>query len=176
MITRDQLISIGRYNKPHGVNGELSATLDVDAGLLSHFRCLVSDIDGIFVPFFVEHIRTKNATSALLTIDGIGDETEATLLVNKDIYVLKDEYEQLAQDEDTDEYPIDFFVGYKIYDADRLVGEITDVNDATENVLFVVDRPDSSQVYVPAVDDLIVEINEDRKVIVMNLPEGLLSI
>ena len=30
MITADQLIEIGRYNKAHGINGEISATFDCD--------------------------------------------------------------------------------------------------------------------------------------------------
>lgn len=47
MITRDELIEIGVYNKPHGVNGEISATIDCELDIISQFSCLVSDIDGI---------------------------------------------------------------------------------------------------------------------------------
>lgn len=176
MINREQLIAIGHYNKPHGVNGELSATFDVDVELLPHFSCLVSDIDGIYVPFFVEGVRAKNVSTALVDIDGINDETEATLLVNKEIFVLKTQYEQLSHDEDSDEYPPDYFIGFKVWDGDDFVGNVTDVNDATQNVLFVIKREDGTEVNVPAVDDLILEIDEKQKKIVMNLPEGLLSI
>jgi 16S rRNA processing protein RimM len=89
MITRDELISIGHYNKPHGVAGEISATVDVDFDVLRSLSCLVSEVDGIFVPFFVNACRPKSGQTVLLTIDGINNETEATLLVNADIYALK---------------------------------------------------------------------------------------
>ena len=48
MITREELIAIGHYNKPHGVAGELSATVDVEIDVLGALSCLVSEMDGIY--------------------------------------------------------------------------------------------------------------------------------
>ena len=176
MITRDELIAIGHYNKPHGVAGELSATVDVDLEVLRGLSCLVSDIDGIFVPFFVNAIRPKSVDTMLLTIDGIENEKEATRLVNRDIYALKRDYQQESIDADADGYPLDFFIGFELRDSDgSRVGEITDVDEQTENAIFVVDR-DGSEIMVPATDDLIVEFDVDNKLMVMDLPEGLLDL
>ncbi len=177
MILRDDIIEIGCYNKPHGVNGEISATLDVDIDLLDSFSCLISDIDGIFVPFFVEKKRPKGASTALLTIDGITSEVQAALLVNKDIHVLKSEYEKLSDDEDCDELPIDFFIGFELTASDGTqVGTIVDVDDATENVLFIVERPDGDEIPVPAADELIVALDVEARTIEMDLPQGLLEL
>ncbi len=176
MITRDELIAIGHYNKPHGVAGELSATVDVELEVLGGLSCLVSDIDGIFVPFFVNAIRPKSGDTVLLTIDGIVNEKEAAPLVNRDIYALKREYRQESIDADADGYPLDFFIGFELRDSDgSRVGEITDVDEQTENAIFVVDR-DGSEIMVPATDDLIVEFDVDNKLMVMDLPEGLLDL
>ncbi len=176
MITRDELIAIGHYNKPHGVAGELSATVDVELEVLSGLSCLVSDIDGIFVPFFVNAIRPKSGDTVLLTIDGIENEIEAARLVNRDIYALKRDYQQESIDADADGYPLDFFIGFELRDSDgSRVGEITDVDEQTENAIFVVDR-DGSEIMVPATDDLIVEFDVDNKLMVMDLPEGLLDL
>jgi 16S rRNA processing protein RimM len=176
MITRDELIAIGHYNKPHGVAGELSATVDVDLEVLRGLSCLVSAIDGIFVPFFVNAIRPKSVDTMLLTIDGIENEKEAARLVNRDIYALKRDYQQESIDADADGYPLDFFIGFELRDSDgSRVGEITDVDEQTENAIFVVDR-DGSEIMVPATDDLIVEFDVDNKLMVMDLPEGLLDL
>lgn len=176
MITRDELIAIGHYNKPHGVAGELSATVDVDLEVLRGLSCLVSDIDGIFVPFFVNAIRPKSGDTVLMTIDGIVNEKEAARLVNRDIYALKRDYQQESIDADADGYPLDFFIGFELRDSDgSRVGEITDVDEQTENAIFVVDR-DGSEIMVPATDDLIVEFDVDNKLMVMDLPEGLLDL
>ena len=176
MITRDELIAIGHYNKPHGVAGELSATVDVELEVWSGLSCLVSDIDGIFVPFFVNAVRPKSVDTMLLTIDGIENEKEAARLVNRDIYALKRDYQQESIDADADGYPLDFFIGFELRDSDgSRVGEITDVDEQTENAIFVVDR-DGSEIMVPATDDLIVEFDVDNKLMVMDLPEGLLDL
>ena len=79
MIVRDQLIAVGRFNKAHGVNGEVQATLDIDADLLPRLRCIVTDVDGIYVPFFIASHRKKGTQSVLLTIDGITSEQQAAM-------------------------------------------------------------------------------------------------
>ena len=176
MITREELIAIGRYNKPHGVAGEISATVDVDAESLSGFSCLVSEVDGIFVPFFIDSCRPKSSETVLLTIDGINSEQEAATLVNHDIFVLKSDFSHASEDIDADSYPLDYFIGFELQDSDGTrVGEITDVDEQTENAIFIISR-DGEEVMVPASDDLIVEFDIDNKVMVMDLPQGLLDL
>lgn len=176
MITRDELIAIGRYNKPHGVAGEISATIDVDLDTLQGLSCLVTDIDGIFVPFFVNACRPKSQETVLLTIDGIDNEKEVSRLVNHDIYALKRDYRQESLDSDADGFPLDYFIGFELHDSDgQRVGEITDVDEQTENAIFIVDR-EGAELMVPATDELIVEFDLDKKVMVMDLPHGLLDL
>ncbi len=176
MITREELIVIGHYNKPHGVNGEISATVDVDIDLVRALSCLVSDMDGIFVPFYVNACRPKTAETILLTIDGIDNEQEASRLVNHDIYALKTEFSLESEEADADGYPLDYFIGYELRDADGTrVGEITGVDLSTENAIFIVDR-DGDEVMVPATDELIVEFDTDNNLMVMDLPQGLLDL
>ena len=178
MITRDQLIEIGHFNKAHGVNGEVNASLLIDVEHLPGLSCLVCDMDGIYVPFFVEAIRPKGATSVLLTIDGFTNEQEVATLVGKDIFALKRDYDSLVQrvEEDDDELPLDYFIGFHLTDNDILIGEIIDVDESTENALFIVRRDDNTEVSIPAVDDLITSMDMEQRVIDMDLPEGLLTI
>ena len=176
MITREELIAIGHYNKPHGVAGEISATMDVDFDVLRSLTCLVSEIDGIYVPFFVNACRPKTVETVLLMIDGIGSEQEAARLVNHDIFALKRDYNAASDEVDADAYPLDYFIGYELQDSDGTrVGEITDVDEQTENAIFIIDR-DGAELMVPASDDLIVEFDIDKRVMVMDLPQGLLDL
>lgn len=177
MITREELINIGHYNKPHGINGEISATVEVDFDVLQDLSCLVSEIDGIFVPFFIDAMRPKSAETILFTIDGMTSEQDVQRLVNHDIYALKREFRQESEDTDADAYPLDFFIGFDLEeDNGNRVGQIVDVNEQTENAFFIVQRDNGDEVLVPAVDDLIVEFDLDNKVMVMTLPDGLLDL
>ena len=176
MITREELIEIGIYNKPHGIAGEISATVDVDIDVLQGLSCLVSEIDGIFVPFFVKGCRPKSSESVLLTIDGIDSEQEAVRLVNHEIYAVKRDYSSLDEGADTDALPLDYFIGFELRDENgATVGEIVDVDEQTDNALFIVES-DGNELMVPATDDLIVEFDLGEKVMVMDLPQGLLEL
>ena len=71
------------------------------------------------------------------------------------------------------------YEGYTIYDASgEKVGVIDYVDYDTENVLFCLDTTDSAgfQIMIPAVDDFIVEIDDDKQTIVMDIPDGLLEL
>ena len=176
MITREELIAIGQYNKPHGVTGEISATLDVDLELLQGLSCLCSDMDGIYVPFFINACRPKTHETVLLTIDGIDNELEASRLVNHVIYALKREYQQECEEADADGYPLDYFIGYELQDNDgKRVGEITGVDEQTENAIFFVSR-NGEEILIPASDELIVEFDMDNHVLKMDLPDGLIDL
>ena len=180
MITRDQLIEVGHFNKAHGVNGEVNASLLIDIDLIAKLSCVVCDMDGIYVPFFIEASRPKGATTMLLTLDGMNSEQDVSALVGKDIFALKTDYDKLADEQeadvDADELPLDYFIGFAMTDHGEPVGEIADIDDSTDNVLFVVTRSDGSTVTVPAVDDLIASMDLEHHTIDMELPDGLLTI
>ncbi len=80
-------------------------------------------------------------------------------------------------DNDEEGFYASDLVGYTIVHADgRPVGKITDINDSTENALFIVQLPDGTDKYIPIADELIDEINTEKRYIVMTLPEGLLDL
>lgn len=176
MITREELIAIGHVNKPHGVAGEITATVEVDIDVLRGVSCLVCEIDGIYVPFFVNAVRPKTSETVLLTIDGIASEQDAARLVNHDLYALKRDYHQESDDADADAYPLDYFIGFELRDSDGTrVGQIVDVDEMTENAIFIVEDG-IAELMVPATDELIVEFDLDKKVMVMDLPQGILDL
>jgi 16S rRNA processing protein RimM len=176
MITREELIEIGHYNKPHGLSGEISATVDVELDALQNLSCLVSEMDGIFVPFFVNSLRPKTSETVLLSIDGIDNEQEAACLVNHEIYALKRDYRLESEDLEADGYPLDYFIGFDLHDSDgNRVGKIVEVDEQTENAIFIVEDNDK-EFMLPATDDLILEFDLDKEVIVMELPEGILDL
>lgn len=176
MIKKESLLEIGCFNKPHGVNGEISATFDYMPEELADVRCYICDINGIFVPFFAKSKRPKNNQTILLKMEGVDSENDLKHLVNKKIYALKEEVNlENFDDCDDDELPLDYFIGYEVCESDKgSVGKIVDVDTSTENYLFIVEK-DDRKFYIPAVDELIEEINFDNKKLIMNLPTGLLE-
>lgn len=173
MITRDELTIIGKFGKPHGIAGEVNAIIMASDEVLTHCSCIICNIDGIFVPFFITDIRGKSTNSLLLSIDGINSESEASMLVNKDIYVLQREYHDVLDD---DEVPVDFFINYDAIINDKLHGKIVDIDDSTANVLFVVTLNDDTQVLIPAVDEFIKDYDSESRSIHFSIPQELLEL
>ena len=158
MISREEITCIGHFNKTHGINGEISATINSPLNVMDDCKCLVCNIDGIFVPFFPSNVRQKTSESMLITIDGITNETEAEMLVNKDIFVLTS------------------FVGFETLVNDDLHGKVTNIDDSTANVLFVITLDDEKELLVPAVDQFISEIDIDKRFISFDIPQELLEL
>nr|MBD5376441.1 16S rRNA processing protein RimM [Bacteroides sp.] len=175
MIARSEIFPVGVFNKPHGVNGEISATFD-DGVDPSATDCVVVDIDGIYVPFFITALRPKGRDSFLLTIDGIADENQAKLLVNKQIFMRAAHRQEIIEpdDEEADGLYAADLIGFEMLDENGArLGRITDINDATANVLFVVESSDGSEILVPVADEFITDIDTERSTITVSLPDGL---
>ena len=120
MILRSDIVEIGMFNKPHGVCGEVSATIMLtDFHVVEGMDCLIVNVDNIFVPFFISACRRKSAETYLFTIDGVENEREASMFNNKTIYVMRSAYDKLMQEFDDDELPIDYFVGFWLLNGNK---------------------------------------------------------
>lgn len=176
MITREEIVQIGRLNHPHGVKGEINAIISVgiDPQQLS---CIVLDMDGIFVPFFIEASRQRGTQAYLLTIAGIENEQKASAIANRTIYALSNDMKELQHGEEEDGFYADDLVGYTISSTDgALHGTITDIDDSTENVLFIVTTNAGKTHLVPVADELITDIDTDKRHLTVEIPDGLLDI
>lgn len=176
MILRTEITEAGVFNKPHGIKGEISATLDFDIDL-AQIRCIVMEVDGIFVPFFISSVRPKTSETYLVTIDGIDSELKARTLTGKAFYVLDSDIPEDDDADDEEGFYVADLVGYTLVDSEAgTVGEITDYNDATSNLLLIVTTPEGSEVYVPVADEYIDEINPDTNIIYTTLPSGIIDL
>lgn len=176
MITENQITEIGRFNQPHGIKGEINAVIS-DGAELDDLSCIILDIDGIFVPFFISGVRQRGTHSFLIMIDGIDNEQKAASIANKPIYALSDEIRLTDDDFDEDGFYAEDFIGFEISTPDgELNGTIADIDDSTENVLFIVNADNGKTHLIPVADELITDIDIDNRHITVDLPSGLLEL
>lgn len=174
MIERAELFPVGIVNKTHGVRGEIVITLDEDIDL-TELRCIVFDMDGIFVPFFIASLRSRGASSVLVTLDVVENETAAATFTGKKVFALKEDISFDEQDVDPDNIYLEDLIGFRIFDTDGTpVGTVSGYDDSTENTLFTVTDSNGDNILVPAADDLIAGIDVPGKILTMNLPSGLI--
>ncbi|MDE6479510.1 MAG: ribosome maturation factor RimM [Muribaculaceae bacterium] len=178
MIKEDEITSVGKLLKTHALKGEMNLVLDIDPGYLEEGNPAILDIDGIYVPFYAESVRTKGSFSYLVKFEGIESEIEAKKLVNKTVYALRERLKEFMLENFDEEYALyDDLIGWTIEDKDAgVIGKVVEIDTNTENELFIVETPVGNTVYIPLTEDFIEKMDEDSKTIHMNLPEGLLDL
>lgn len=97
--------------------------------------------DGLFVPFRSEQIAELVGEEGFVLRSDVQDESDGTLT---------------WQD----------LVGYTIEDEGKVVGKIAQVNESTINTLAILE----DERMIPLHEDFIVEIDEDARILRVNLP------
>ena len=175
MIRQEDVYKIGRLGKPHGVKGEISFQFTDDVFDRVDADYLIIEVDGILVPFFIEEYRFRSDETALLKLEDIDTQEAARELTNSDVY-----FERRLSD-DADEPSMAAIIGYRLVnDADgQEIGTITGIDDSTANILFEVLKSgtdDGSPILIPAAEEFITGIDNDKREISVALPEGLLDL
>lgn len=171
MIKKEEVFKIGVINKPHGVKGEVSFSFTDDIfDRVEDCDYLILMMDGILVPFFWEEYRFKSDNVALVKFEGIDTAERARMFTNVEVYFPKKYMDE--QDEITS---WNFFVGFQVNDVRHgALGEIVDVDDATMNVLFVIEK-EGEELLLPAHEEFILDLDKKNRVLTVEIPEGLLD-
>ena len=74
------------------------------------------------------------------------------------------------------EIELDYFAGFTLIDSEKgTLGVISEVDQTTDNVLFVIPTEDD-ELLIPAGDEFVDEIDHENKILYVTLPEGLLDL
>lgn len=173
MISKEDVFKIGQFAKPHGIKGEISLVTNSDVFDDSDDPYIVCDIDGILVPFFIEEYRYKTDTVILLKLKNVDDERAAREFSGREVFYPLDEVDE---DDLIGDMTWDSFVGYTVVDEIHgLLGPITDVDESTINVLLNISY-NGEELLLPAVEELILAADHDKKILTVAVPDGLLDL
>ncbi len=107
----------------------------------------------------------------LIKFKGINNPDEANLLRNKYLYVDRDDEEPL---EEGTYYIVDM-LGLDVYtDENELLGTLDDIYNTGSNDIYVVKNELGKQILLPAIKDVIKEVNLEEKKIIVHLIPGLI--
>jgi 16S rRNA processing protein RimM len=172
MIRQSEVILIGYFYKTHGVNGELAFSYTSNVFDRTKSPYWVLEMEGLLVPFYINSCHIRSNESALVCLDGINDALMAKALVGKQVY-----YPISYADEAIDDIEeIPELIGYQVVDEFYgVLGNITLVDDSTLNILLIA-QGDRGEVMIPVAGDFIKEVDDERKLILVCLPESLIHL
>lgn len=164
-------VSIGNILKPTATQGELR--IDIGPDFLEDFEQLDHFFlfeNGTYVPHFIEYIKQTN--HLILKIEEIDDPESASNFSSKEIFLKESDITSSTFIDQNDKQNL---VGFTIWSENLVIGAIESIELFPQQVMAVVSYQNKS-IFVPLVDQLIVEIDDDSKIVRMELPDGFLEI
>ena len=102
----------------------------------------------------------------MVKFDGINDINDAIIFKGDEVYIKR-------EDLDIDGYVDEDIIGLKVYDEDKLIGKVTSIIKNKQEILVVKNR--NKSYLIPFVNEFIKNIDLDKKILSINVIEGLLD-
>lgn len=156
------MIPVAKILKSNGIDGDLLVgLLDIGIEEIDTTEPVFVVFDGLPVPFFIESLEAKGRTRAIVHLTDIDSLEDAEEIVGREI-LLDAEYEDDGEED---------FTGWTLFDGEKLIGTITGIEEIPGNPCLEV-----AGALIPLHEDFIVSADPQKRILVMNLPEGLLSV
>jgi len=167
----DSYTSVGILRKPHGLSGAFSFVLTRELRSLKKYPPhFFLEVKGTYIPYFVSKFDLKDIFGGYITFEVVTKIEDARSLVNSDLYLDNKAISTFFK-KDADEYG--FLIGYTAYDKETELGPVVDILSHPAQILAEV-QVHNTEVLIPLVDDLIIDIDKRKKKIVFDVPGGLI--
>jgi 16S rRNA processing protein RimM len=164
---------VARIGRAHGIKGEVTVEVRTDEPELRLAPGAVLATDPAAAgPLTIETGRVHSGR-LLLRFEGVSDRTGAEALRNT-LLIAEIDPEELPEGED--EYYDHQLIDLDVVTADGTeVGRITEISHLPTQDLFIVERPDGSEVMIPFVEEIVSEIDLEEQKAVITPPPGLID-
>jgi 16S rRNA processing protein RimM len=164
---------VARVGRAHGIKGEVTVEVRTDEPELRLGPGAVLRTDPASAgPLTIETGRVHSGR-LLLRFAGVRDRTGAESLRNT-LLIAEVDPEELPEDPDE-------FYDHQLMDLDVVladgteIGRITEITHLPSQDLFIVERPDGSEVMIPFVEEIVTEIDLEQQKAVIDPPPGLID-
>lgn len=169
MNREDETIAVGRITGAHGIKGEIKlspyASLDGAEWSTVYLRSAKGD-----APMEVARVRS-NKDLIILALKGVEDRNTAETLSGSELCMRKDDLPALEEDE----YYYSDLVGASVVTDDGTeLGRIEEIIPTGSNDVLEVNGP-LGRVLIPAIEDVVLDVDMEKARIVVHLLEGLVD-
>lgn len=171
----EDFLVVGRVLKPHGIKGDLRVKYynPQDPLFLSRYQRLFlrDQRRGIFRPFKILHVQHHKKDLLILSLEGVRTRGDAERWRDSEVLVHKEDLPALEEDE---YYWVDL-LGLEVFTRQgELLGRLTSIFTAGGSDVYVVEG-ERGEVMLPAIKRVILEVDLERRRMVVELPEGLVE-
>ncbi len=164
---------VARIGRAHGIRGDVTVEVRTDEPELRLGPGAVLLTDPASAgPLTIESGKVHSGR-LLLRFEGVRDRNAAEALRNT---LLIAEVDPAELPEEEDEYYDHQLVDLDVVLADgTLIGAITEISHLPSQDLFIVERPDGTELMIPFVEQIVTEIDLENQRAVIDPPPGLID-
>ena len=172
-MRKEDCFYLGKIVRKYSYKGELVVFLDTDEPeIYQNLESVFVHLGTTLVPFFIEKSSLQKRNLLRVQFEGICSESDADSLLGTEIYLPLTLLPKLSGKA----FYFHEVIGFTLKDVNvGEVGEIISVNDNSAQPLFEVKRLED-EIFIPAIDEFIREVNRETKEVIVETPEGLLDL
>lgn len=163
-----ELIDVAEVTNTHGLRGEVKILPRTD------YPEFFDEISGVYLEdnTYLKITGVKyHKNMVILKFKGINSVEEAESYRGKILYVPKSIFDDLPDGT----YLIADIIGLEVIEGDISYGKVTDVFSTGSNDVYVVEKPNQKPILIPALKNVIEDVNINDGYIKVKLPEGLID-
>lgn len=166
-----EYLEVGQIVNTNGLKGLLKINpFTDDITRFERLKTILVEHKKELLEFEIESVRYQKK-QVLLKLKGIDTIEEAEKYREDYLKINRNKEEKLPEDT----YYIVDLIGLDVYTEDgELLGKLDDIFSTGSNDVYVVKNSEGKQILLPAISDVIKNIDVEQKKIVVNLIEGLL--
>jgi 16S rRNA processing protein RimM len=171
----DKVVSVGYTKKPHGLKGEIKLHLEekyVEDVL--NTEIMMIEIKGKKTPFFVEDVRIGN--NIIAKFEEVDTPEAAMAIAAKELFlreqdILPDALREVIIEAE----PYTQCQGYTLFNDGENIGEVLELIEYPQQQMALI-KYKNRDVLVPLNEHFVVKLDDAKKEVYLDLPEGILDL
>ena len=174
VVGKDGFLPVGKIVGAHGVKGNLKVHSYAESvSVFKPGRLILAIHTGKVEKHFAVKWAKPHGKSILLSFKGIEDRNTAETLIGAELFI---ERMALPELEEGVYYWVDI-IGLLVFTTDnQYLGRVESIMSTGSNDVYIVKnktKDDSTEILIPAIESVVLEIDFENKTIRVELPEGL---
>lgn len=153
------MLQIAKILKSNGTDGGiLIGVRDIAVDQIELKEPVFIYFDELPVPFFIQDLRQRGASKAIIHLNDVNSLEDAEELVGREIYI----------DAEFEEEEEDGFVGWTVLNRGEEFGTVTGIEPIPGNLCLYI-----GDILIPLHEDLIISADPQARILDLEIPEGL---
>ena len=172
-MNKDDFYYLGKVIKTYGNKGHVMVILDVDdPKVYLNMESVYLDLQGERIPFFIEELELKHNKKAIIRFQDVNSIEDGDIYAGLEMYLPVAQLPPL----DGDQFYFHEIKGFRVIDLKHGdIGVIEDILELPLQSLFQI-RSGEREILVPVVDEVIIKVDRENRILEIEAPEGLIEI